>query len=113
MDLNLEIHTTDYESVEDLLSELDTSRVERTDRGFKGCVTIIDMDLGEMIEKLSNINGTISVLVAYLDDDGYGHGIGYNIRSGVVIDRKSRMNDPDTWHGIVYDGMRVSCEGLH
>lgn len=115
MKLKFYIHTVNHDLLDQRIGKLDIeTEYERTDLGFKGAIYGDNADKEVLVDLCEDESSSvISLLVAYIDTEGYANGIGYNYDGqNKELERESRRNNPETWHGIVYDGMRLDAEGL-
>lgn len=109
------LHTDNHQRLESELDEVEYDiEYERTDLGYTGLVNEEEIGESEILELCDRVSEyMISVLLVSIDQNGHANGIGYRY-SGTsrTVERQSRGNDPTTWHGIVYDGMRLDGEDL-
>lgn len=115
MSVKFYLHTDNHQSLESELDEVEYDiEYERTDIGYKGLVADQDVEESDVLDICDRASeDMISVLLVSIDQNGYANGIGYKYESSSrEVERQSRGNDPSTWHGIVYDGMRLDAEKL-
>lgn len=115
MSVKFHIHTDNHEEVENQLKESESDfNWEQTDLGYKGISKDSESCKDSILELCDSVSQhMVSVVLVSISEDGLANGIGYQYRdSRRITDRQSQGNDPETWHGIVYDGMHLNAEGL-
>lgn len=115
MSLKFYIHTVNHDLIDEKIDDLDVEiEYERTDLGFKGIIYGDGNYKDLLVDLCDDESGNVvSILLVDIDQNGRANGVGYNYAEGYGdLERESRGNNPETWHGIVYDGMHLDAEGL-
>lgn len=114
--IKFHVHTRDHTKINENLEELSETEVEciQTDLGYTGHISGTEVDKSALLNICDDFSEVIvSVLIVTLDENGLAEGEGFNYTDGSrSLERYSRGNTPQSWNGIVYDGMHLDGEGL-
>jgi hypothetical protein len=115
MKVKFYMHTKNHRKVQAKLEDVEHNLdYEKTDLGYVGDINGDSVNNEELLSICDSISKhMVSLLIVFLRNDGMANGVGYKYENGKrKRERDSKGNNPNTWHGIVYDSMHLDASDL-